>query len=58
MSNVPRGHVSCYFLSTNRCITASFEYAKQIAVEKMLKGWKVGIEQDAQTKEYTVYWGA
>lgn len=58
MNNVPKGHVNCYFSSKNRCITPSFNYAKELALAKVVGGWKVGIEQDPQTKEYIVYWGA
>lgn len=57
--NLPTGHTECYFLSGNRFTTTDFEAATKWAISQMLKGWKVGIEQDTKNnREYTVYWGA
>lgn len=55
---LPSGHTNCHFSLMNRYTTASFVLAKALIIEYALKGWKVGIEQDTKTLEYTVYWGA
>ena len=58
---LPKGHTECYFSEVNRFATSDFELAKSIALDKILMGWKVGLEQTnlhGQPVEYTVYWGA
>lgn len=55
---VPSGHTECYFSTSNTYTTSSFVLAKALVVEYALKGWKVGLEQDSKSLEYTVYWGA
>lgn len=56
--HIPKGHTECYFSEANRVTTNDFLLAKALLIDFALKGWKVGIEQDHKTLEYTVYWGA
>jgi hypothetical protein len=55
---LPVGQTDCYFSVVNRFTTADFSLIKHMIVDKVLNGWKVGLEQDMKTKEYTLYWGA
>lgn len=52
------GHINCYYSPDNKFVTADFNIAKELAMDKMLAGWKVCIDQDAETKLFYIYWGA